>query len=273
MGWSSPAVFRTVVLRDYSSVPELSDPSEYYDGLLELLSDCNAPAKYITEYAEAFRQSVIACKDNLPDDMDERQKLLSEYEALLAQAAGSKLNIECDDSRISSEEITATGALINIAAGKEGTLSLIKQENYKVHGWGAYKNACTFELTLSQDDMKLELDVPVIISMPIPDGVEEDNIKVFICSVDNRKAPQIIEFTVVDGSIVFEVEAPGIYSITNVISANQGNKPGNKPDVKPVGKTCDKNELKPVKNQGAMNNGISDKKPVRMQTSKRAVCY
>lgn len=223
-GWSSPGVFGTAILKDYITIPDENatlnaDALDDIAGNLEdLLEDEYAPEEFIAEYVEAFRATVGQNSDSLPQETAKLQEVLEKYDALLDKATGSSVTVNNADDRI-PDGTAVSGALLSVPAGEKAILQISKRSDEGLPGLSAYSNICTFDIKLLIGARELPLTTPVILSIPIPTGMNSDSVTVLHYENGDNAEPKKVEAECADGKVTFKAEHFSTFAIVSTAPA------------------------------------------------------
>ncbi len=223
LGWSSPGVFGTAVLKDYITMPD-KDEAVNADGLEdiagnleELLEDEYAPEEFIAGYAEAFRALAAENRSSLPQETASLQELLDRYDGLMERATGSSVTVNSTDERIPAGA-GISGALLSVPSGEEALLLINRKEQEGLPGLSAYGQVCAFDVKLLAGTRELSLKTPVVLSIPIPVNMASESVIVLHFEDGDSSAPKTVEADCMDGKVIFKAEH---FSTFALVSAGQ----------------------------------------------------
>lgn len=211
LGWSSPGVFGTAILKDYVTVPDKNealnaDALESVAGNLEeLLEDEYAPEEFVAKYAEVFCTLVGENSSSLPQETAGLQELLDKYDGLLGRAAGSSVTVNSSDDRIPAGS-TVSGALLSVPSGEKAVLQISRKENAGLPGLSAYGKVCAFDVKLLSGTRELSLRTPVVLSIPIPADMAADSVIVLHFEDGDGAEPKKVEADCANGKVTFKAE-------------------------------------------------------------------
>ncbi len=223
LGWSSPGVFGTAVLKDYITMPDKDEAvnadvlEDIAGNLEELLEDEYAPEEFIAGYAEAFRALAAENRSSLPQETASLQELLDRYDGLMERAAGSSVTVNSTDERIPAGA-GISGALLSVPSGEEALLLISRKEQEGLPGLSAYGQVCAFDVKLLAGTRELSLKTPVVLSIPIPANMASDSVTVLHFEDGDSSAPKTVEADCLDGKVIFKAEH---FSTFALVSAGQ----------------------------------------------------
>ena len=145
-------------------------------------------------------------------------KKVEKVEDLIIQDMGDRYKgVTSDTKLIDASKVKVVGAAIN-GRGYASVELTFAETAKKVEVDKKYENAVALEIELLLDgNAKSELNVPVTITMPIPAGVEKENLVILHYHGDAKEPVVIVPTVNADGTMTFIVEGFSTFVIANQV--------------------------------------------------------
>ncbi len=140
------------------------------------------PEEKVDAVINVLEQIVNVCEEQIldklgviaPDAAIEMVEKLAEVEESIKNLLNTSVSVEKKEGQEDFELPTIQNALLSVADGDDATIKVDKVEAPEIPGVDKEKTvAFTMEL-FSKSEEKLELKVPVVVDLPIPEGIDPD---------------------------------------------------------------------------------------------------
>lgn len=199
-----------------------SDAPEYFEfggtGLVDIAGD-KLDHALESEDPEAAKDVLITMpNETIVEIMKEDVTKVEQADNAWAEEKDIKVETKSEVESVDASKVTIVGAALNANGIDEKDVVLtITEPEKKVEVEKKYENAVALDIELVvAGESKDELDVPVSITMPIPEGVETKNLVVLHYHGDAEEPVVIVPTVNEDGTMTFVVSGFSTFVVANL---------------------------------------------------------